>query len=372
MRALRNCASSEIEPMKTPAQFAAALVRPEIQAVNAYHVAPATGMIKLDAMENPYRLPEAMRAELGRELAAVAINRYPDASGDAVKAALRTALGIDERCALILGNGSDELIQIVTVSLAKPGATMLAVEPSFVMYKANAMLAQMRYAGVPLNADFSLDTAAVLAAIERERPALTFLAYPNNPTGNLFPLADIERIVRAAPGLVVIDEAYHPFARVSFAGRLADHPNAIVMRTLSKLGLAGIRLGYAFGDPAWIAEFDKARPPYNLNALTQAVALTVLKHTDVLAEQAATLRAERDTLAGRLAQLPDMQVFPSAANFLLVRVPDANATFARLKAAGILIKNLHGWHPLLANCLRLSIGTPQENAALLGALQSMG
>ena len=357
---------------KTPAQYAAEYVRPEIRAINAYHVAPATGMIKLDAMENPYRLPEAMRAELGRELAEVAINRYPDASGAAVKAALRDALDIADRHALILGNGSDELIQIAAVALARPGATMLAVEPSFVMYKANAMLAQMRYVGVPLSADFSLDTEAVLQAIERERPALTFLAYPNNPTGNLFPLADIERIVRAAPGLVVIDEAYHPFAQVSFADRLAEFPNAIVMRTLSKLGLAGIRLGYAFGDPAWIAEFDKVRPPYNLNSLTQSVALTVLRHADVLAAQAALLRDDRDALALELARVPGIRVFPSAANFLLVRVSDADATFARLKDAGILIKNLHGWHPLLANCLRLSVGTPAENAALLGALQSMG
>ena len=357
--------------MKTSAQFAASLIRPEIRGINAYHVAPAAGMIKLDAMENPYRLPEPLREELGRELAEVAINRYPDASGAAVKTALRAALGIDERFSLLLGNGSDELIQIVAVSLAKPGAVMLAVEPSFVMYKANAMLAQMRYVGVPLLADFTLDTAAVLAAIEREAPALIFLAYPNNPTGNLFPLADIGRIVRAAPGLVVIDEAYHPFAQVSFADRLEEFPNAIVMRTLSKLGLAGIRLGYAFGDPAWIAEFDKARPPYNLNSLTQAIALTVLKHTEVLADQASMLRAGRDALSERLRQLPHVQVFPSAANFLLVRVPDANATFVRLQAAGILIKNLHGWHPLLANCLRLSIGTPRENAALLGALQSM-
>ncbi|MEP6702030.1 MAG: aminotransferase class I/II-fold pyridoxal phosphate-dependent enzyme, partial [Betaproteobacteria bacterium] len=248
--------------MKTAAEYAAELVRPEIRAINAYHVAPSTGMIKLDAMENPYQLPDALRAELGHALAEVAINRYPDPGGAAVKAALREALSIDARHGLILGNGSDELIQIATTALAQPGATMLAVEPSFVMYKANAMLSRMRYVGVPLRVDFTLDTEAVLAAIAKETPALIFLAYPNNPTGNLFPLADIERIVAAAPGLVVIDEAYHPFAQVSFADRLRTHPNAIVMRTLSKLGLAGIRLGYAFGDPAWIGEFDKVRPPY--------------------------------------------------------------------------------------------------------------
>ena len=357
--------------MKTAQQLAAELVRPEIRAINAYHVAPATGMIKLDAMENPYRLPEAVRAELGRALADVAINRYPDASGAVVKTALRdtAALGIDARHALILGNGSDELIQIVATTLAKPGATMLAVEPSFVMYKANAMLAQMRYAGVPLRADFTLDTDAVLAAIGREKPALVFLAYPNNPTGNLFPLADIERIVAAAPGLVVIDEAYHPFAQVSFADVLDAHPNAIVMRTLSKLGLAGIRLGYAFGDPAWIAEFDKTRPPYNLNSLTQATALVVLRHADMLNEQAARLRRDRDALIESLRAMEGVEPFPSAANFVLTRVADANATFARMKGAGVLVKNLHGWHPLLSNCLRLSVGTPDENAAMLQALQ---
>ena len=356
--------------IKTAAEFAAERVRPEIRAVNAYHVAPAEGMIKLDAMENPYRLPDAMRVELGAALADVAINRYPDASGNRVKQALRRTLAIDDRFALILGNGSDELIQIVAVSLAKPGATMLAVEPSFVMYKANAMLAQMRYVGVPLRADFTLDADAVLMAIAREQPALIFLAYPNNPTGNLFDIADIERIVRAAPGLVVIDEAYHPFAQVSFADRLAEFPNAIVMRTLSKLGLAGIRLGYAFGDPVWIDEFDKARPPYNLNSLTQAVALKVLEHADVLTAQAAALRSGRDQLIADLGRLP-MRVFSSAANFVLVRVPNANATFASLKERGILIKNLHGWHPLLDNCLRLSVGTPEENAALLEALKSV-
>jgi histidinol-phosphate aminotransferase len=358
--------------MKSARDLAAALVRPEIRATTAYHVPPATGVVKLDAMENPYRLPEALRAELGRALSRVAINRYPDASGTGVKAALRQALGIDGRFGLILGNGSDELIQIVATTLAKPGATMLVVEPSFVMYKANAMLAQMRYVGVPLNADFTLDTAAFLAAIERERPALVFLAYPNNPTGNLFPIEDIERIVEASPGLVVIDEAYHPFAKVSFADRLARHPNAVVMRTLSKLGLAGIRLGYAFGDPAWIDELDKTRPPYNLNSLTQATALTVLAHGDVLAEQAASLCSERERLSAALKKIDGIGVFPSAANFVLVRVKNAEATFARLMDAGILVKNLHGWHPLLAQCLRLSVGTPEENDRLLSALRSMG
>ena len=357
--------------MRNARQLAAEFVRPEIRAINAYPVAAASGMMKLDAMENPYRLPDAIRAELARVLADVPINRYPDAGGDTVKAALRETLGIDARHALILGNGSDELIQIVTTTLAKPGAAMLAVEPSFVMYKANAMLSQMLYVGVALSADFTIDEGAVLAAIERERPALVFLAYPNNPTGNLFPLDAIERIVAAAPGLVVIDEAYHPFAGQSFAERLLDHPNAIVMRTLSKLGLAGVRLGYAFGDPAWIAEFDKARPPYNVNSLTQATALLLLKHADVLADQAAALRRDRDRLLDAIRAIPAVAAFPSAANFVLIRVSDANALFARFKDAGILIKNLHGWHPLLANCLRLTVGTAQENAAMLRVLRSV-
>ena len=333
--------------------------------MSSYHVAKAQGMVKLDAMENPYPLPAALQEALGAELARVAVNRYPDGPGDAVKDALREAMGIAPELGLVLGNGSDEIIQMLALATARAGATMLAPAPSFVMYEAYARLCGMRYASVPLNADFSLDLDAMLTAVAREQPVLTFIAYPNNPTGTLFSAAAIAAIVRASPGLVVVDEAYYAFADASFLPRLQDLPNLLVMRTVSKLGLAGIRLGFAVGAPAWVAEIDKVRPPYNVNSLTQTLALRVLRHVGLLHAQADTIKAERERVAAALARLPAVDVFPSAANFLLVRVPDATRMFEGLKARGILVKNTHGWHPLLSQCLRITIGTPDENELIL-------
>jgi histidinol-phosphate aminotransferase len=347
------------------------LIRPEIQRLSAYHVADATGMVKLDAMENPYLLPDDLRAELGEKLRDSAINRYPDPHATAVQQALRQAFAIDPAYDIMLGNGSDELIQIIASALAKPGAALLAVEPSFVMYRMIAVFAGLRYIGVPLQLDFTLDEAAVLDAIEREQPELVFLAYPNNPTGNVFDRAVIERILAAAPGLVVIDEAYHAFAGgMSFLGELARFENLLLMRTVSKLGLAGLRLGYMIGRPVWIKEFDKVRLPYNVNILTQVAARFALEHVDVLERQAAFLVDERARLMQALCALNEVQAFESSANFILFRLPNALQVFAGLKRRGILIKNLHGTHPLLDNCLRVTVGAPLENDAFLIALSA--
>lgn len=344
------------------------IVREEILALKAYHVAPAGGMVKLDAMENPYRLPEPLREEVGRAVAALAINRYPDPEAPELKARLRQVFEIPDETGLLIGNGSDEIIAILALALARPGAVMLAPEPSFVMYRMNALYARMTYVGVPLERDFALDLGRFLDAVATHQPALTFIAYPNNPTGNLFPEEAVARIAAAAPGLVVIDEAYHVFARKSFLARLAEFPNLMVMRTVSKLGLAGVRLGYAAAAPAWIRELDKVRPPYNVSVLTQFVAERVLAHVGALESQAARIRAERDALFERLRELRGVEAFPSEANFVLVRVPDADAVNARLQARKILVRNLNGSHPLLANCLRLTVGTPGENELLLDAL----
>lgn len=345
-----------------------ATIRPKIRAMSSYPVAKAVGMIKLDAMENPYGLTAEARAEIGAAVANVRLNRYPDGPGDEVKQALRRSLALPEDAGLILGNGSDELLQMVTLAVAKPGAVVLAPDPSFVLYRTNAEIYNLRFTGVPLAADLTLDVDAMLAAIERERPALVWLAQPNNPTGTLYPEGAIERILRAAPGLVVVDEAYYAFADSTFVPRVLEFPNLVVIRTVSKIGLAGVRLGYAVAHPAWIVELEKVRPPYNVNALTQAVVPVLLRHGALLAEQAAAIRRERGRMAQALAALPGVTVFPSHANFLLVRVPDAPGWFQRLKDAGILVKNVHGWHPLLTHCLRITIGTPAENNAVLAAL----
>ena len=356
---------------RTAADVVAATVRPEIQALTAYVVAKADGMIKLDAMENPFALPEDVRARIAAAVAAVPVNRYPDGGATEVRAALRRAAGIPGHLGVLLGNGSDELIQVITSALARPDAVVLAPEPSFVMYRMNALYAGMRYVGVPLRADFGLDVDAMLAAIERHRPALVYLAYPNNPTGNLFAAEDMLRVIAATPGLVVVDEAYHAFADASFLPQVGELPNLLLLRTVSKIGMAGLRLGYAVAPPAWIAEFDKVRQPYNLNALTQAVAPVLLAEDALLAGQAALIRSERARLQQRIGGLPGVTLWRTQANFVLARVPDAPRWFAALRAAGILVKNLHGWHPLLQHCLRITVGTPQENDALLAVLEDL-
>jgi len=362
---------SDRPPGLDAAGIVAAVVRPEICALSAYTTASAEGMIKLDAMENPFPLPDAVRGRLGAALAQVAINRYPDIAADRVKRALVDAFGIPDTLGLTLGNGSDELIQLITLALARPGAAMLAPEPSFVMYRLNAIHAGMRFVGVPLASDFGLDRDAMLAAVERERPALTFLAYPNNPTGNLFSGDDVAAIVRASPGLVVVDEAYAAFADASFLPRIAEFPNLLVLRTLSKVGMAGIRLGYAIAAPEWMAQLNKLRAPYNVNAFTQAAAVALLADAGWMAEQAATIRAERSRVAVALARLPGVTVFETQTNFLLARVPEADLLYDGLRQRRILVKNVHSWHPLLANCLRITVGTPRENDALLTALNAL-
>jgi histidinol-phosphate aminotransferase len=347
----------------------AATVRPDVIALSTYAVAKARQMIKLDANESPFALPDAVRRRLAAALAEVPLNRYPDGGADALRDTLRSTLVLPREVALVLGNGSDELLQLITTAVAKPGAAVLAPEPTFVMYRVYAAHAQLRYVPVPLTAELTLDCGAMLRAIAVEHPALVWLASPNNPTGTRFDAGDIERIVRAAPGLVVIDEAYGPFASSSFLPRVLDFPNLVVVRTLSKIGMAGIRLGYAAAHPAWIAEIDKLRSPYNVNSLTQAAATVLLAEGGLYAQHVDTVRSERERVAAALARLRGVRAFPSEANFVLARFPDASAIWAALRDAGILVKNVSGFHPLLINCLRMTIGTPAENNALLAALE---
>ncbi|MGA1732254.1 MAG: pyridoxal phosphate-dependent aminotransferase, partial [Burkholderiaceae bacterium] len=239
----------------------AATIRPEVCQAHAYVVADAQNMVKLDAMENPYRLPFAMQQALGQQLGQVAINRYPGPTLPALKAALAEHAELPAGCELMLGNGSDELITLLTLACMRAGANVLAPEPGFVMYQLAAHWQGLSYQGVPLRADFSLDADAMVAAVAQYKPAITFLAYPNNPTANLFDPQAMQRVVDAVAqqghGWVVIDEAYQPFASDSWMARLARQPHVLVMRTLSKFGLAGVRLGYLCGHAAVIAELDK-------------------------------------------------------------------------------------------------------------------
>jgi histidinol-phosphate aminotransferase len=349
-------------------------IRADVRNIGVYTVADASGFIKLDAMENPYELPPPLRQELGERLAAAVINRYPVGSYATLKEKVRARMGVPEGYDVILGNGSDELISIIDTACARQDrrAVVLAPTPGFVMFSRSAQFAGMDFVGVPLKSDFSLDKEAMLAAIDEHRPSVVFLAYPNNPTGNLFDPDDMVAIIRALgdTGIAVVDEAYQPFARHSFMERLPEFENLVVMRTLSKLGLAGIRLGYMTAAPRLLEQFEKVRPPYNVNVLTQVAAEFALDHIDVLDQQAEAINTARAQMSAELAALPGVEVFPSAANFLLVRVPDPDKACAKLVDAKVLIKNLSKMHPVLANCLRVTVSTPEENSVFLNALKA--
>ena len=351
---------------------ATARLRPDVQAMHAYAIQDCTGMVKLDAMENPYQLPPALQAELGQRLGALAVNRYPGARIDDLRAALARHVALPSGCALLLGNGSDELISLLALACAMPGASVLAPVPGFVMYAMSAQLQGLAFHGVPLTPDFELDEAAMLAAIAQHRPAITYLAYPNNPSANLWDDAVIERIILAVGeqgGLVVMDEAYQPFASKSYIDRMDRHGHVLLMRTLSKFGLAGVRLGYLMGPQALIEQLDKVRPPYNVSVLNCECALFALEHEAVFAAQALAIREQRAMLFEALADFPGVRAYPSEANMILLRVPDAQRSFNGLRQRKVLVKNVSSLHPLLANCLRLTVGTADENRLMLAALQ---
>jgi histidinol-phosphate aminotransferase len=344
------------------------VIRDEVRAMQAYFVAAPEGMVKLDQMENPYRLPERLRREIAEVVANAELNRYPDPSAPALQARLRKVMAIPDGYEVLLGNGSDEIIHFLIEAVAKPGAAVMSVTPTFVMYSVYAKLCGMRFVGVPLEANFTLNVDRFLQAMSEHRPPIVFLSYPNNPTGNLFPEAAVEKILAAAPGLVVLDEAYHVFARKTFMSRLGEFRNMVVLRSFSKLGLAGIRLGYVVGRPEWIRELDKVRGPYNVNTLTQLVADKMLEHIDVFEGQAANIRAERERLAERLRALPGVVPYPSDANFILTRVPEAHRAAEILKQRRVLIREFPG-HPMLNDFLRPTVGAPEENEQLLEGLR---
>ena len=351
-------------------------IRPLIKKIQAYHVADASGLIKLDAMENPYPLSVGLQTQLQARLGAAELNRYPDPAASALCEKLRQVMHVPQDKAIVLGNGSDELIQMLAMAVADHDADkdvcLMSFDPGFVMYKMIADFVGIQYVGVSLTESFALDMEKTRTAIAQHQPAIIFIAYPNNPSANCYDEKHIEEIISIAPGIVVLDEAYHPFAQSSFMSRLADFDNLLVMRTVSKMGLAGLRLGLLCGHPDIIKEIDKIRLPYNINVLTQVAAGFVLDNADELDQQAKLIRDERELLLKKMQALPGLQVFPSQANFILFRVLDKNANdvFESIKAAGVLIKNMKADTGLLKNCLRVTVGTPEENGAFLAALVS--
>ncbi len=351
-------------------------VREDIRDLSAYHVPDPGNMVKLDAMENPYTWPQDMQQQWLDLIRTAAINRYPDPGAASLRQQLETVMQVPAGMISMLGNGSDELIQIICLALSSPGRVVMAPEPTFVMYRMIALFTQMEYRPVPLDEQFNLDLPAMLKAIEQQQPAVIFLAYPNNPTGNLFAEDEVRQIVDCAPGLVVVDEAYHAFADKTFMPMLNEHENLLVMRTVSKMGLAGLRLGMLAGHPAWMREFNKIRLPYNINVLTQATAEFALHHSAILKQQTDRICRDREILQASLREIRGISCFSSAANFILFKVNskllkiDSADVFERLKKQGVLIKFFAESTGALANCLRVTIGTEEENYIFIRALKN--
>jgi histidinol-phosphate aminotransferase len=350
-------------------------IRPVIKNIQAYHVADASGLVKLDAMENPFPLTDELKTQLQARLGMAALNRYPDPSAAALQKRLADVMQVPDGKAIVLGNGSDELIQMLAMAVADHedgGVCLMSFDPGFVMYRMIADFVGVHYVGVSLNEDFTLDMEAVRHSIKQHQPAIIFIAYPNNPSANCYRESDIEEIISLAPGMVILDEAYHPFAGTSFMQRLTEFDNLLVMRTVSKMGLAGLRLGLLCGHPDIIREIDKIRLPYNINVLTQVAAEFVLDNVEVLDAQAALIRDERENLLAAMAAITGLEVFPSQANFILFRVLDRPAVrvFDSIRESGVLIKDMKADEGLLKNCLRVTVGTADENRLFLDALNA--
>jgi histidinol-phosphate aminotransferase len=342
----------------------------EIAGRSAYDVIPAAGRIKLDAMESPYAWPPALQAEWLSTLHQVELNRYPDPTAFELCEDLRHWSRLGDEMGLLLGNGSDELIQMIIMVLGGPVRPVLAPEPTFGMYRIIAEALGRPFVGVPLADGFAIDRTALLSAIETHDPGCIFLAYPNNPTGNLFERETIEAAINVANGLVIIDEAYHPYCGQTFLNEVPGKGHLAVLRTFSKLGLAGLRLGFLTGPKPWLAEINKVRLPYNISVLAQASVRFALSHGDWFTQQAEKVCAERCRLHNALQEMVGLRVYPSAANFLLFRTPKGTASwiFDSLLQQNILIKNLDGQHDRLRDCLRVTVGTPDENSFFLDAL----
>ena len=358
-------------------------IRQDVQSMHAYAIQDSKGFVKLDTMENPHRLPLELQEALGRRLGALALNRYPDGRVNDLRHALAVHADMPEGFDIMLGNGSDELISLLAMACDVPvdavtgkKPVILAPLPGFVMYAMSAALQGLDFVGVPLTADFALNTEAMVQAIAQHQPALVYLAYPNNPTANLWEQSAMEAVIAAsaqAGSLVVLDEAYQPFSSRTWLDVMRAKPSqnqhVLMMRTMSKFGLAGVRIGYMMGPKALIAEVDKVRPPFNISVLNYECALFALEHQEVFMAQALDIRAQRAMLLEALRAMPGVSPWDSDANMILVRFPDAQKVFDGLKARGVLVKNVSKMHPLLAQCLRLTVGTADENQRLLAAIQ---
>jgi histidinol-phosphate aminotransferase len=343
-------------------------LRSDIRNIDAYHVPASKDMIKLDAMESPFGVPEDLKVEFLKCIEQSEVNRYPEADPSPLKDTLRSLMDIPDEFGILLGNGSDELIQLLALACSKDDLIM-SFEPSFVMYELVSKYVNLEYFGVQLDSNFDINLSDALLIIEREKPKIIFIAYPNNPTGNCFDYDAIIEIIKSTNSMVILDEAYYAYSDKSFLSEISNFPNLLVLRTISKIGFAGLRLGLLIGDQETIAQLNKLRLPYNINALTQTSANFLLQDKQRIINNAQIIIEERRRLAHELSLFSKFKVYPSQTNFILVHSEDAHSLHTALKENGILIKGFPKGSKL-SDFIRISVSEPVENNILIDAIRN--
>ncbi|MFQ5443230.1 MAG: histidinol-phosphate transaminase [Nitrospinales bacterium] len=346
------------------------LVRENIKSLKAYHVENIECEIKLHANENPYQLPDEILSLLQDDLRNTPLNRYPDPDSRGLKNIISQRLGVaEEQC--VIGNGSDELIQLALQVFCDEGDAVAFPDPTFGMYAIIAKGMGLKPFAFSLDSHWDFRADDFLAEMEKQQPKIIFFSFPNNPTGNCFNQAEIQKVIEASQAIVVADEAYYDFSKKSFVLEIARHNNLIIMRSLSKIGLAGLRVGYAVADPIIIEQINKVRLPYNSNSLSQIFSEKVLRNFDPVQKQIDKIIAERERLFQALSQIKTFEVYPSDSNFILFRVQqDSGRVFQELMDNGILVRDLSA-HPRLQGCLRVTVGTPEENDQFLDKIKAL-
>lgn len=343
-------------------------LRSDIKNIDAYHVPVSKDMIKLDAMESPFGVPEDLKVEFLKCIEQSEVNRYPEADPSPLKDTLRSLMDIPDEFGILLGNGSDELIQLLALACSKDDLIM-SFEPSFVMYELVSKYVNLEYFGVQLDSNFDINLSDALLIIEREKPKIIFIAYPNNPTGNCFDYDAIIEIIKSTNSMVILDEAYYAYSDKSFLSEISNFPNLLVLRTISKIGFAGLRLGLLIGDQEAIAQLNKLRLPYNINALTQTSANFLLQDKQRIINNAQIIIEERRRLSHELSLFSKFKVYPSQTNFILVHSEDAHSLHTALKENGILIKGFPKGSKL-SDFIRISVSEPVENNILIDAIRN--
>ncbi len=345
------------------------LVREDLKNLVPYdpHVIP--GVVKLDANENPFDFPREVKEFICEKISMELFTRYPDPMAVDLREGLSLYTGVPAD-SILVGNGSDEIILNLMLAFGT-GREVLIASPTFSMYRIHAQVAGARWREIPRKAGFIPDLPALTEAAANGNASMIFVCSPNNPTGNAVPPEMIRELLEETTALVVVDEAYIEFGGESCVPLLSDYPNLVILKTFSKaFGLAGLRVGYLLAQAYVVKEILRIKQPYNLNSFSQLAACAVLKHRDILTEQVKSIIGNRDMLINEMRVLPEVQVYPADANFILFRTPlKAGVVFDELLRRGVLIRNASG--PALENCLRVTVGTQEENNKFLEKLKNI-